>query len=597
MDEPHGDGVERKQATAGVPDTVTVAEAQRVVLPGSRIAGGHDGLQRRVTWATSLRSRPPAFETRGGGEFVLASQVALDGLRQVDPSMTIERILEGLAQAGAAAFALPSPLSKRARALADDLSLPLVEMAPETPVLDAERGIIGLVLDRHNEMQARASEFYRRLAQLSMEGRGLEAIVHEAAQSTRRMVAFEDAQFRLRTIAAPTDSEGAPRDDVILSAVEERGRLSEIVRSYPLSSTTPVAIRLPAARLHLSRFASPVMIRDRPRGFVSICGPDASLSDFDQLAASRVAAICGLELAKEEAVLAAEQRAQRDLMDELLSPSQHQDTTRRRAAQAGFDPAGLFGVFAFAVTDVETRPMLIAAAEAINRRARQEQQPVITRVEGDELLVICQIGTDPVSGTIDPDRASSLPARQSTSVSGASGNLSNGTTVAESRLRVAGNELFALATGGADASHLCAGGSRPVAHLSALPQAAIEARDALRIGRHVHGGGRLLLYSDLGLYRLLYVLRDSAELRAFYDQTLGPLEEYDRRAGQNLVETLEVFFACNGNLSQTAQRLHHHRNSLLYRIGRIQEISGFNLEDPEARLALQFALKARQLFT
>jgi purine catabolism regulator len=147
----------------------------------------------------------------------------------------------------------------------------------------------------------------------------------------------------------------------------------------------------------------------------------------------------------------------------------------------------------------------------------------------------------------------------------------------------------------ASAGTLSAGVGRACANLGDLPQAAAEARDALRIGRRVHGDGKLVSYADLGLYRLLHILRDSAELRTFYEQTLGPLADYDRRTGQNLIETLEVFFECHGNLSQTAQRLHHHRNSLLYRVGRIQEISGLDLEDPEARLSLQVALKARRL--
>ncbi|HEV2122709.1 MAG TPA: PucR family transcriptional regulator ligand-binding domain-containing protein, partial [Chloroflexota bacterium] len=321
-------------------DSVSVGEALRVVLSGSRVAGGRAGLHQRVTWATSLRSRPPAFELRGGGEFVLASRDSLDGLRQVDSNLTIERILEGLAQAGAVALAVPAPVSDQARALADQLSLPLIELAPDASVLDAERGIIGLVLDRHNEMQARASEFYRRLAQFSLEGRGLDAIVVEAARITGRVVAFEDVQFRLRTVAVPPEVERHTIDGTLLSAVEERSRLLDLVRTHPVSSTTPVAISLPAARWHMVRFAAPVVIRDRSRGFLSICGAEGSLSEFDQLAASRAAAICTLELAKEEAVLAAEQRAQRDLMDELLTPSRDIETTRRRAVQAGFDPNG-----------------------------------------------------------------------------------------------------------------------------------------------------------------------------------------------------------------------------------------------------------------
>ena len=101
--------------------------------------------------------------------------------------------------------------------------------------------------------------------------------------------------------------------------------------------------------------------------------------------------------------------------------------------------------------------------------------------------------------------------------------------------------------------------------------------------------------SDLGLYRLLYHLRGMQELRAFYNQTLGPLAAYDRRTGGDLLATLEAYFASRANLSETARRLNLHRNSLLYRVQRIEETGQVDLQDPEALLALQVALKARHL--
>ena len=142
-----------------------------------------------------------------------------------------------------------------------------------------------------------------------------------------------------------------------------------------------------------------------------------------------------------------------------------------------------------------------------------------------------------------------------------------------------------------------AGYSRPHHSIAALSQAAREAREALRIGRQVYGGGLLVAFGDLGLYRVLHALRDFPELRTFYEQTLGRVVEYDRRTGQNWIETLEEYFACHGNLSQAAQRLQLHRNALIYRIRRIEEVGGVDLEDPECRLSLQVALKARKLLT
>jgi purine catabolism regulator len=60
-----------------------------------------------------------------------------------------------------------------------------------------------------------------------------------------------------------------------------------------------------------------------------------------------------------------------------------------------------------------------------------------------------------------------------------------------------------------------------------------------------------------------------------------------------LVQTLEAFFECHGNASQTASRLHIHRNTLTYRLEQIASITQLDLDDPDARFSLQFALKLR----
>src|SRR5205085_12429688 len=62
-----------------------------------------------------------------------------------------------------------------------------------------------------------------------------------------------------------------------------------------------------------------------------------------------------------------------------------------------------------------------------------------------------------------------------------------------------------------------------------------------------------------------------------------------------LLDTLEGYFHCNGNLSETARIMHLHRNPLLYRLGRIEEILGQSLDDPELRLSLEIAMKIRHL--
>jgi len=132
-------------------------------------------------------------------------------------------------------------------------------------------------------------------------------------------------------------------------------------------------------------------------------------------------------------------------------------------------------------------------------------------------------------------------------------------------------------------------------NLQGIPQSFREAQQALEIGRRLFGEGKLHSFVHLGVYRLLFHLDGQDELDDFYQEMLGPLLTHDARNDGTLVETLEGFFRCNGNLSETARVMHLHRNSLLYRLDRIAAILGRSLEDSELRLSLQIALKIHHL--
>jgi PucR family transcriptional regulator, purine catabolism regulatory protein len=61
--------------------------------------------------------------------------------------------------------------------------------------------------------------------------------------------------------------------------------------------------------------------------------------------------------------------------------------------------------------------------------------------------------------------------------------------------------------------------------------------------------------------------------------------------------TLEAFFESHGNHTQTAEKLSVHRNTLFYRMNRIAEITGLDLNQPDVRLAVHLALKIHRLLT
>jgi purine catabolism regulator len=139
--------------------------------------------------------------------------------------------------------------------------------------------------------------------------------------------------------------------------------------------------------------------------------------------------------------------------------------------------------------------------------------------------------------------------------------------------------------------------SRPSDGLSGLREAYREAKDAVSIALELGDTGRTTFYGDLKLYQLLLALkeRNLDHMRRFYDETLEPLVQQDDKKQSDLVRTLNGFFEANGNLAKAAEDLKVHRNTLVYRLERIAELTGLDLDDADNRLILHLALKIQRV--
>ena len=84
-------------------------------------------------------------------------------------------------------------------------------------------------------------------------------------------------------------------------------------------------------------------------------------------------------------------------------------------------------------------------------------------------------------------------------------------------------------------------------------------------------------------------------MKRLVDSTLATLESADRAKKSQLVSTLSAYLEVNGNISLAARNLYLNRHSLIYRLQRIQELSGLDLDSSDDRLTLGLALKIRRL--
>jgi PucR family transcriptional regulator, purine catabolism regulatory protein len=145
--------------------------------------------------------------------------------------------------------------------------------------------------------------------------------------------------------------------------------------------------------------------------------------------------------------------------------------------------------------------------------------------------------------------------------------------------------------GGGGRRPFAAGVSRVVAQVGELPTAYEQARKAHYAGRRLHGPTAITHFDDLGVFRLLSLIGDEAELDRFVAETLKELSARTGEEAATLRETLQVLLDTNLNVAETARRLHFHYNTLRYRIAKIEGLVGPFTTDPNLRLDLALALR------
>lgn len=116
-----------------------------------------------------------------------------------------------------------------------------------------------------------------------------------------------------------------------------------------------------------------------------------------------------------------------------------------------------------------------------------------------------------------------------------------------------------------------------------------EADTALRLGTKLHEPGKTYYVDDLGLYIVFGGVSSDKQILAA-KKILAPL-----LGDPDLLKTVRGYFAQNLNLTKAAESLHIHRNTLIYRLGKIKELLTLDPEQFEDAVQIKLALTLLEL--
>ena len=433
----------------------------------------------------------------------------------------------------------------------DDIDLDLLTLVAPLMAASVQSAQMFRQLREKSRQLERAVFLQAELSRTALDAPGMEPLAERLADLIARPVMVLDAALR------PLASARWPDSLVPSQAWLRRARLND---SSPPGNGTDQPV------------VTPIAVGTHFGGYLAVLPGAASLDVLDTRAIEHAAGIFALEMLREQSAYEVESRLKGDLLQDLFTGSyRDEEEAAELLRRLGYPLSG---------------PCRVTRVEAASRTPEGGSRPVrwqeemqgpqsrlystLTEVCADVLGVAAlapwRSGFLLLLPAIDPE-----------------GDFDVSRQLFE-RFRAAGEQIRPGLR-----LYFCLGSA--VASPGGLGQSLEESERALAVARTLDITDRPLAFEHLGVYRVLLGPNSARDRRDFVDEALGDVVRYDVEHGTNLVATLRAWVDADYNVTEAAQRMYVHNNTLKYRLKRVRALLGGDPSRGDLRLQVELALK------
>jgi purine catabolism regulator len=530
-------------------DGLTVREMLgQDAMRGARIIAGAGGLD-RVVRRLNVMTVPNIVRWTKQDEFLLTTGYPLRR-QPADLPGEFCRLIEQLAANGLAGLGVKldeylAEVPPAAVELADKVGFPIVVIPATSPLDDVLSQTFETIVNRQAAALARRQQMHDAFLHIALTGGGLARLADELADLLpgADVVICDPAGYLL---AATTRSR----------APVFRGPGGRVGTAWLIAGVHK------DAATGTEWAAGVIRAGDMRHGFVLAVGGPPGLPGVAGLAVEQAALVAALEITRDLAVLAVEQQfASNALHDLVTGTTADMDDALARAVRFGWDLQ---------------RPLTVLVARGCGtdrgeESARQQEASALRAVE---------LWTRAVR---DRDRHAAVAgfATELVAVVGLADTVGLARKV-HADMTAGTGRAYSVGV-----SQVAAGAGTAPADIPRLYE---EARVALQVGQRLNGQGAVTSFAGLGLYRLISNV-SQAELRAFVDDTLGPVLKLPEPARADLVKSLAVLSSTRFNVAESARMLHYHYNTMRYRVTKLERMLGDFSTDAAVALRIGVALE------
>lgn len=547
---------------------ITVKELLNLdILKDAKVLSGEDGLDRRIT-KVNVMEVPDILDWVGAGEFLLTTAYSIkdniDKLSELIPKLN-EKGISGL---GIKTKRYIKEIPKEIIITANNLNFPLIEipynishseilMPALTEIINTQANIIFKIDNLHNL-----------LMKVMLSGGSLNEIAGAIHESIGNSLAIKENIFDTYVILS--DEDIRPEiEDIILSECNQR----KINKSHGRNKNTYFKVKDSINGKRIERILIPICTKDRNYGWIFIWEDKKPLTSIELTIIESTISVIALDLQKKLSIFEIESKHKIEFFDDLFSSEENrQKKAIERASFFSFDKTLSYAVIIISIKNSDKLIMYTpnntdflhqlnaTLLSIIGRLAKFRREKIIYGNKSDHLIVL--FGSESCK--------SYEKIKEET------------TDFCEEILSYAEIESIR--------DNISIGIGRNYENYNELWKSYKEAN---RASENLNGNnsGHPIHYDDLGIYRILAYKELQPELVQFYKEMLEPLVNYDRDKSTDLVKTLKKYFDCGGNLKRISEEMYAHYNTIIYRMQRIREIIGTDLDNSNDRLNIQIALK------
>jgi purine catabolism regulator len=515
------------------------------------VVAGSSGLDRTINWVTILEVLDELDLLEKGDLLVTTGYGLCQDLelqKQLIPILA-QKELAGLAiQPGFYLYEIPSLIIEKA----NELHFPVLTLPSHLSFKKLTQSILRQIISLQNHLLKYSEDIYHKFINIVLKNQGLKEIAETLALLIERPVQFINILYEPICTAYPPKQEEIKWpafSNLAQSGIKfEAKRIEEIILENKKFWVTPISAGLESL------------------GYTCIMGNETELGEMDSIAIGHATALAALVFSKEQAIKDVENRQKEEFLELGLS-----GTTIglvKKASALGYNTKKGYYLILLQYEKeeqvvAEKSPSFLWRRQVLNIVENilfKENLYFMHKFLHQELLLFIQPNTKP-----DPETMKLL-------------------------CRKMVKKLEETDLLGGQKIHL--GISNFHMQVKEFKDAFTEASRAVKIG--IKKNNKITHICEHDLFNFYMDLPNPEFLTNFVEKSIGKLRENDQAYHNHLLETLNTYLSCNCNIQETAARLFIHRQTLRYRLKKIEKILDTDLRDPEARLKLQLALSMAQ---